>query len=106
MQNLERRIEALEQKLSTVDEWLIARVIVTPFDLGNEWHAASACGINRSWDRREGETSDEFRERVFAEAKDEGIKILTINGDIDPNDPWRPEDERLASRLSAQEAQE
>lgn len=90
MQSLEKRVEALEQKLSLPESMLIVRVIVTPFDLGREWHTAAAVGFERRWTREEGEAADEFRQRVFNDAEEEGVRALTVNGTVDPENPWTP----------------
>jgi len=87
MQNLEKRIEALEQKSNTAESMLIVRVIVTPFNLGEEWRTAGVPGIDRRWEREESESAEAFKQRVFGDAQAEGIRVLVVNGDLEQAAP-------------------
>lgn len=78
MQNLERRIEALEQKAEPADR--IEVVFITGLAAGDlEPEMETARGEDgQCWRREPGESSAAFRERVGREARKPGRAVMVF----------------------------
>jgi hypothetical protein len=79
--NLEKRVEQLEQRIATSDDFMlvvISLLLADPEKIGperaihREVVGYSALWRDRKWDRHEGESPEELRARLEAELKAEG----------------------------------